>query len=956
MRTLLALLVTQVAVVSVAEARETGDIVGRVVDIDALVVPGLEVVLTGAELAGTRTDTTDDDGRFRFDGLLPGTYALEVRRDGIALAGATVTVRMETATQVPLVVDLANTPTEIVVVDVQPVIDTTRSAFSHSLSEEYLQNLPTGRSYQDVVNTLPGVYGRIDTQDGGGGTGNPSVRGSGQYGNTYTIDGVTNRDPATNTFGQNLNFDAIEEIQVYTDGAPAEFGQFTGMVANVQIKDGGDEHHGSAAVFYSQHAWFTPTYLIYDAAEGKEVETEKRRFRTPNLVFTAGGPIVKEKLWYFVGGDVTYAWAQPEGVPADQARSSWSGNVLAKLTWFATPATTLRLLFTDDFTFSDAENAGPLVAREALENRRDNSFTTLLTATIKPQWHTELVVRGGYQQIGINVVPASGDELQAAVQDADGRLLHNARNFDYNTRRRAGGGLVFTRLFEKALGTHKFKTGAEYWFLQSQRELIHTGRTTIDWVDTNGQLDPARQGLDVGTEYSANPALGYDCTQPDGSDCGFREHWTNVGPLGTQVHTFFVFAQDDWTPVPFLTFNLGFRLDVERGLNDVGNGPPTQKPSEYGLPAEERFEGQLEALYMPAPRVGFSLDLTRDNKTKLSGHYGWYYDVQGADFWEWANTRSSAGYVRYARDAGGDWVWSNTQDNVLNPLIYDEAFQPPKTERINLAIEREIIPLLSISLRGILSRTTGLAEDVDTNLNDFYILNSAQKARIYRGLELVLEKKFDGVWQLLGSYTLSESYGHTPGQFETASGADVGSNGNNVGVYLDDVGERDARAELYDAGQGWILDGLAGLGRQSVTDPSYADEAGWLGYLPYHSFHQLKINGSYTAPWGTTFGLIYEFDSGHAWQKRTFVPFYGYDGFAQGRGTRFMPAVHYVDVRVAHTFRLRGAQSVELSVDIFNVPDLGTPITYWENDTEAFGLTLFRQAPRGIRGGLKYRW
>ncbi|MEZ4238256.1 MAG: Plug domain-containing protein [Myxococcota bacterium] len=100
------------------------------------------------------------------------------------------------------------------------------------MGEDTIQNLPVGRSFASVVNTIPGVSGRVDTQNGGSG-GSPSVRGEGGYGNNYMIDGVSTRDPATKTSGAGVNFDAIEEIQVYTDGAPAEYGQFTGMMVNV---------------------------------------------------------------------------------------------------------------------------------------------------------------------------------------------------------------------------------------------------------------------------------------------------------------------------------------------------------------------------------------------------------------------------------------------------------------------------------------------------------------------------------------------------------------------------------------------------------------------------------------------------------------------------------------------------------------------------------------------------
>jgi hypothetical protein len=149
---------------------------------------------------------------------------------------------------------------------------------------------------------------------------------------------------------------------------------------------------------------------------------------------------------------------------------------------------------------------------------------------------------------------------------------------------------------------------------------------------------------------------------------------------------------------------------------------------------------------------------------------------------------------------------------------------------------------------------------------------------------------------------------------------------------------------------------LKGLGRYSVTDPSYNDKAGWDGYLPYHSFHSVKVNGSYRFNFGGLLGIAYEFDSGHAWQKRTVIPFYGFDGMGEGRGTRFMPAAHYLDMRFAQQISINEDQSVEVTVDVFNLPGFAQAITPFDNDAPGFGSTLNRQSPRSVRLGAKYRW
>jgi hypothetical protein len=989
-RSVLLAVAASTLVVDVAQAREYGEIRGQVVDTDGIPVPDATITLSGSDLAGTRSVTSDGDGYFKFETLAVGTYDLVVEYGGRPRLTAQVTVNSERSTFVPATIDLTDLDQVFEIKYIAPVMDTTSSAVSQTMTEDYLQNLPVGRSYQDVVNTLPGVSGRIDTSDGGGGNGNPSVRGEGQYGNTYTFDGVSTRDPATKTFGQNLNFDAIEEIQVYTDGAPAEFGQFTGMAVNVVTKDGGDEHHGSAALFYSQHAWVGKERFrkLFDPGSGKEIYFENSRSWSPDLYVTAGGPIVKEKLWYFaaVQGGVSMFQGRnacPEGVErdldgcrdaldTDEARdnrkalqaNAQSLNVMAKLTYFPREDLVLRYMYTQDLGFSNNVNAGdPLVAPEADENRRDSSMFHMLSLTYVPDNDTELVVRTGYNQLQINAVPVSGDLDTPSYVDAAGVLRGNATSFDFNDRWRVGGGLTFRKSVHHFGGEHDFKMGAEYWWLKSVRDIQNTGATQLEWIDGDG--NPTGTTYDVGTTYSADPTLGLNCTQPDGSDCGYRQNWTNVGPLGYTAHTFQAFLQDDWQPIPSLTFNLGVRMDLEDGRNDVGDRPTGQKIDEFQLPPEERTqcpEGSPQGpctfgpMVTASPRLGMAWDVTRDAKTKISGFYGWFYDLQGADFWEWAATRSSAGYMRYASNGSGGWNWLQTQDPTGNPLIYAKNLKPAKLEKVTLGVEREIVDLFAVGVRGIFNRTLNIPEDVDVDFDNWYIMNLPIKNRYYRALEVWAEKRFDGVWQALASYTLSEAWGTSPGQFETASGASSGSNGNNVGVYNDDIGERGVRETFYNAGYGWLLEGFKGLGRYSVTDPTFNDDAGYNGYLPYHSFHMVKLNGSYTMPWGTTLGVVYEFDSGHAWQKRSFVPFYGYDGFAQGRGTRFMPAVHYLDARLSHTFEFRKDSSLELTFDVFNLPGFFQSITYYENDSVGFGSTLYRQAPRSMRLGAKFRW
>ncbi|HND29968.1 MAG TPA: TonB-dependent receptor [Myxococcota bacterium] len=906
--------------VDVAQAATTGSVRGHVEDDTGIEVPGAVVTLTGKDIAGELAAKTDDEGNFRFPSVPSGTHTLVVTMAGMAPLRTTVTVSIDGTVFVPVVMKL-NSSEEIVVVAELPVVDTTRSSFSTELSAEMLQDLPTGRSYQDAVNMLPGISGRVNTQEGGSGDGNPSVRGEGQYGNNILVDGTSTRDPSTKTFAVNLPFEAIDDIQVYTDGAPAEFGEFTGMLVNVVTKDGGDEHFGSVYYGISTDASFKKTYLILDTETSEEVETPKAQFLSHDISLAAGGPIVKEKLWYFGGADFGYSTLTPEGTkPAEDgsvlSQQLTSIAAFGRLTWFITPDVSLSYKVAGDYNVIPNYNVGPLVSEAALSDYKSSSLSHLLQFKWRPDAFSEIDLKGMWWNSSIDVVPSSGDEEAPQIFNMDtGGYSGNHSDFDLNDRGRMGAMASVTRLLDGSTGHHKVKFGAEIWRLADQRELIYTGP-------------------EGGVKYVASPDSGLPCTAPDYADCYGYTEYSEVGPLGHHTDVFTTYLQDDWQPVDPVTMNIGVRVDREGIYQNAG----------------DLF---LDS-WMFSPRLGMVWDVTRDSRTKLTANYGRYYDVVGNGFADWGDTRSAYSYrqYRFNPDTGGyDLVW--VQDPAGNPATVDENLTPFHVDKFAVGFERELFRNFSVGARGILSKTLGLAEDIDVDADAFFIGNPDNKWRDYRAVEVTVQKKYADHWQLLASYTLSEAKGHTPGQFELSSGGSFGSDGNQVGVYLDDVNDMDAREGFFDSGMGWLLEGLAGLGTET-------DDAGYYGYLPYHSFHSVKVNGSYTLEIkkiDLTGGLIYELDSGHAWQKRGYVSLYDdYYAFPEGRGSRMMPVTNYVDLRLAGSYDLGNEREVELGIDIFNLLDLTAPINYYENEGASFGKVMYRQAPRSIRASVQFTY
>lgn len=917
------------AITAPAYAGEAGNITGKVEDTSGMEVPGAVVTVSGANLAGDLQTVTDDQGGFRFLSVPPGSHTLLIQAPGLTPARANVTVRLDETVFVPVRLDVGSI--EITIVDKPPAIDTTRTSLSTELSAEALEHLPTGRSYQDTVKMLPGVSGRVDTQDGGPSTGNPSVRGEGQYGNNYLVDGISTRDPATKTFGTDVNFDAISDIQVYTDGAPAEFGQATGMLVNVVTKDGGDEHHGSGGYYLGSGLSFG-TYGILDPELHQEVQTKKRSFMDHEISLTAGGPILKERLWYFAAVDLATGETVYEGADPEYPYAAQSAGGFAKLSWFITPDMSLRYQFNGQFTdISNSETSDQFLP-ESQSHYASNDLGHQLTFKVRPNATGEVEAQALYQRGKVNTTPESGETETPSTQNLDtGVYSGNYTGIDTGTRVRAGGSLKWTQLASGRRGQqHRFKVGAELWRLYQDRAITYSGP-------------------DDGISYLSAPDEGYPCVTTDHSDCYGYTTYEQAGTIGHGAIVASAFIQDDWQPIPTFSTNIGVRMDKETLENSSGD--------------------VVVDSWMFSPRLGASWDATNDKKTVVSVNAGRYYDINGNTFADWGDTRSAYVYKQYAYDPQtNQYVLVYEQSPASSPSVYcnemslsqlsaqERAYvepycagslRPYHMDKLVLAVQREIVPLLVVSLRGILSQTVDIPEDVNIDDSYFIITNPASKRRDYRALELAVTRRFDDHWQVLASYTLSESKGTMPGQFETSSGGSIGSSGNEVGVYDDDVSDLDTRTGYFDAGDGAYLDGLSGLGTST-------DDAGYYGYLPYHSFHSIKVNGSYTFNFGTTFGLVYEFDSGHAWQKRAFTETYqDYYSFPEGRGSRFMPASHYIDVHLAHRLDLKNERSAEIVVDVFNVADFSAPITYYENDNANFGLTLYRQEPRSVRVGLK---
>jgi hypothetical protein len=270
----------------------TGVIQGTVVDEQGGTVPGANVEVRNPDTNFSKSLTTTGDGRFVFLQLQPGRYVLTVSKQGFATViqeNLELTVGQTINLSFNMKVSRLE---EKITITAAPTIDTVKTESSSTINEIAVGNLPIlGRKFEDLLTLTPGVS---ITQGPDG----DEINFAGQRGvfNNISLDGG---DYNNGFFGEqaggqraaiDITLDAIKEFQVIATGASAEFGRTAGGVVNVITKSGTNNIHGSLFHFQRLEA------LTADTSDGKPLTD----FHREQFGGTIGGPIVKDKIFYFV--------------------------------------------------------------------------------------------------------------------------------------------------------------------------------------------------------------------------------------------------------------------------------------------------------------------------------------------------------------------------------------------------------------------------------------------------------------------------------------------------------------------------------------------------------------------------------------------------------------------------------------------------------------------------------
>jgi outer membrane receptor protein involved in Fe transport len=755
--TCLAVLLLVAAAIPAVAQTVTGTVEGLVKDEQGGALPGVSVTLTGKR--GSQSTVTENDGSYRFGGVDPGTYTVTAAISGFRTKRQeNVIVSIGRPTTINVTLAVAGVQEAIEVVGESPVVNPVSSATDNSLSQDMLFNLPIrpSNAATDLLNYLPGIV------DG-------SAYGADQdTANGLLIDGVDTRDPEGGSAWSFFNYNIVEEVQVSGIGAPAEFGAFQGAVVNTITKSGGNNYSGLFDAYYTKGGLQGNNSSQAVIDENPSLADPGKDRQRLDLTAQLGGPIVRDKLFFFLSGERYHRDQDPSG--PNTLRNEVSARLNLKLNYQPGPNDNfMGMVQYDNYNITGRCGPPDGLCTFDLTNKEDAPewvWAFQWRHLFGPKTFMEVKYNGwnGFFDLNPQVV-------EPGIYDGGSGLYSQSQGwFAYYDRNRNQLNASISH-FAEGFGKHDLKFGVEI-----ERSKV---RDRYGYVDNIFYYDYAAY-------YPTKQYYAYDY----GYDIG-----------GKNARESF-FAQDAWHVNDRLTINAGVRFDWVRGYPAFAsvNGPAG--------------DNKVYDTKSWAPRLGFAYDVTSDGKTVLKGTYSQYYE--GAFFYQYSNgVPGVQDFVLYAYDPSGAKCGPagncfTEVDRSPSPIFHiDPNIKQPRVDEWSLGFERELVKDVRLAVTGIYRKdrniqapvlpdarwaptTVNAADDgpdpalngkpitvytwvnrdesdqnyVITNPNGFQyldaagnVLGTAEASRKYQALMVVLDKRFSNRWQGRISYVLSKNEG-----------------------------------------------------------------------------------------------------------------------------------------------------------------------------------------------------
>src|SRR5712664_1476858 len=305
---ILCVLVLSCAVRGAAQVN-TATLSGTVTDPQGLAVRGAKVMLTNAATGAERTIAVDDEGRYILIGLVPGKYKISVdggANFGLFQSGSIVVTVGEDATFNPRL-ELKGVTQTVTVTTETANIETSKTEVSQTVEERRIENLPiNGRGYINFTLTNSQTTRDVSPTIGPAPNSGLNINGARARSNMVSVDGADAVDNSVNGIRATVSQEAVQEFQLILSNYNAEYGRATGGVVNIDTKSGANEIHGDIFGYFRNKA-----FQARDAFSGQInpatgiLDPVKQAYTRTQSGFTIGGPLKKDKTFYFLSYEYT---------------------------------------------------------------------------------------------------------------------------------------------------------------------------------------------------------------------------------------------------------------------------------------------------------------------------------------------------------------------------------------------------------------------------------------------------------------------------------------------------------------------------------------------------------------------------------------------------------------------------------------------------------------------------
>jgi outer membrane receptor protein involved in Fe transport len=588
---------------SIAVAQQgTADIRGRVIDQQGGVLPGVAIVARNQDSGLFRETISGSDGTFLMSGMTPGVYVVTAELQGFKkYEQRDVRLEVGRAAQIELKLEVGGLTEAVTVSGEAPLVDTTSNEIGgHISAQEFVDTPSFNRNFAGYLGMLPGVVATISATTFGADS--ISVAGQNVRNVNYTMDGSNNNDTFNGGNGgaqARVPVEAVQEFQLLTSQFDAEYGLASGGIVNSVSKQGTNQYHGAAFLFYQDQTLAAKEYFArlenLDEAESKQQQWGG----------TLGGPIVRDRAHYFFSverilldaGVTTNIPTRPDLNRTDFEQSRvWNTYLRGDHQLNANNTWGLRWLRETSPQPLQIQATNHTPSRHEAETDVDWTIVGNLSSVIGSTMVNTLRVSAVKEDVFFGNPRFNAGEPQSSLPPQLNYLsFQDQQSARANRRLDAAYGAdnVFAWFVPNKGGDHDMKFGVNY---------LYSGLRVQDFGNMNGT-------------FTINSDLAFDRNNPRTYPERLSIRVPDALDFFMKGHFIGVFAQDKWKLTNDFTLNLGVRYDLEI--------LPT--PNRVNPLFADDPEGYPRDFNNVAPRLGFSWALDESGRSAVRGGMGLFY-------------------------------------------------------------------------------------------------------------------------------------------------------------------------------------------------------------------------------------------------------------------------------------------------------------------------------------------